>query len=109
MLPGTPLPPLKKPQTAITLPRAALAEYVGEYVLEHSPDEHFTLTVSQGKHGLEAAGTGVGSAPLLASAKDLFFFRAIEAELAFTRDAARKIVSAVLTQGGQDVVLPRKP
>ena len=35
--------------------------------------------------------------------------RAIDAELAFTRDAAGKIISAVLTQGGLDVVLPRKP
>jgi D-alanyl-D-alanine-carboxypeptidase/D-alanyl-D-alanine-endopeptidase len=105
LLPGTPLPPLKKPQAAIALPRATLAEYVGEYPL----GEEFTLKVNLGKNGLEAAGTGVGSAPLFASAKDQFFFRAIEAELAFTRDAAGKIVSAVLTQGGQDVVLPRKP
>ena len=104
LLPGTPLPPLKKPQTAIEVPRAALAEYVGEYPM----GTDFTLTVTLGKHGLEAAGTGVGSAPLFASAKDQFFFRAIEADLAFTRDAAGKIISAVLTQGGQDVVLPRK-
>ncbi|MGK5033031.1 serine hydrolase domain-containing protein [Janthinobacterium sp. MDT1-19] len=109
LLPGTPLPPLKKPQAAIELPRATLAEYVAKYVLEHSPGENFTLTVSLGKQGLEAAGTGVGSAPLFASAKDQFFFRAIEAELAFTRDAAGKIAGAVLKQGGQDVVLPRKP
>jgi len=78
---------------------------VGEYPM----GTDFTLTVTLGKQGLEAAGTGVGSAPLFASAKDQFFFRAIDAELAFTRDAAGKIVSAVLTQGGQDVVLPRKP
>ena len=105
LLPGTPLPPLKKPQTAIDVPRAALSEYVGEYPM----GTDFTLTVTLGKQGLEAAGTGVGSAPLFASAKDQFFFRAIDAELAFTRDAAGKIISAVLTQGGQDVVLPRKP
>ncbi len=105
LLPGTPLPPLKKPQAAIELPRAALAEYVGEYPL----GTDFTLTVTLGKQGLEAAGTGVGSAPLFASAKDQFFFRAIDADLAFTRDAAGKIVNAVLKQGGQDVVLPRKP
>ena len=105
LLPGTPLPPLKKPQTAIEVPRAALAEYVGEYPM----GTDFTLTVTLGKHGLEAAGTGVGSAPLFASAKDQFFFRAIEADLEFSRDAAGKIISAVLTQGGQDVVLPRKP
>ncbi|OEZ50750.1 D-alanyl-D-alanine-carboxypeptidase/endopeptidase AmpH precursor [Janthinobacterium sp. MP5059B] len=105
LLPGTPLPPLKKPQAAIEVPRAALAEYVGEYPL----DKKFTLTVTLGKHGLEAAGTGVGSAPLFASAKDQFFFRAIDADLAFTRDAAGKIASAVLKQGGQDVVLPHKP
>jgi CubicO group peptidase (beta-lactamase class C family) len=104
LLPGAPLPPLKKPPVAIELPRAALVEYVGEYPL----DKDFTLTVTLGKQGLEAAGTGVGSAPLFASAKDAFFFRAIEAELAFTRDAAGKIAGAVLTQGGQDVVLPRK-
>ncbi|MGK5047307.1 serine hydrolase domain-containing protein [Janthinobacterium sp. GB4P2] len=108
LLPGTPLPPLKKPQAAIELPRATLAEYVAEYVLAHSPGENFTLTVALGKQELEAAGTGVGSAPLFASAKDQFFFRAIEAELTFTRDAAGKIAGAVLKQGGQDVVLPRK-
>ena len=104
LLPGTPLPPLKKPPVAIELPRAALAEYVGAYGL----DKDFTLTLSLGKHGLEAAGTGVGSAPLFASARDRFFFRAIEAELALTRDAAGKIAGAVLSQGGQDVILPRK-
>ena len=105
LLPGTPLPPLKKPQAAIALPRGALAEYVGVYPL----GAEFALTVTLGKQGLEAAGTGVGSAPLFASAKDQFFFRAIEAELAFTRDAAGKIAGAVLKQGGQDIVLPRKP
>ncbi|KAB8061170.1 serine hydrolase [Janthinobacterium sp. FT14W] len=105
LLPGTPLPPLKKPLAAIEVPRAALAEYVGEY----PSGAEFTLSVTLGKAGLEAAGTGVGSAPVFASAKDQFFFRAIDAELAFTRDATGKIVSAVLTQGGQDVVLPRKP
>lgn len=104
LLPGTPLPPLKKPPVAIELPRAALAEYVGEYGL----DKDFTLTLSLGKHGLEAAGTGVGSAPLFASARDRFFFRAIEAELALTRDAAGRIAGAVLSQGGQDVILSRK-
>ena len=104
LLPGTPLPPLKKPPVAIELPRAALAEYVGAYGL----DKDFTLTLSLGKHGLEAAGTGVGSAPLFASARDRFFFRAIEAELALTRDAAGKIAGAVLSQDGQDVILPRK-
>ena len=105
LFPGTALPALKKPLAAISVPRAALAEYVGEYPL----DKDFTLTVTLGKQGLEAAGTGVGSAPLFASAKDQFFFRAIDADLAFTRDAAGKIVNAVLKQGGQDVVLPRKP
>ena len=104
LLPGTPLPPLKKPPAAIAVPRATLAEYVGEY----PSGAEFTLSVTLGKAGLEAAGTGVGSAPLFASAKDQFFFRAIDAELAFTRDAAGKITGAVLTQGGQDVVLPRK-
>ncbi|MBE3024711.1 serine hydrolase [Janthinobacterium sp. GW458P] len=104
LLPGTPLPPLKKPPVAIAMPRSALTEYVGEYAL----DKDFTLTLSLGKHGLEAAGTGVGSAPLFASARDRFFFRAIEAELALTRDAAGKIAGAVLSQGGQDVILPRK-
>jgi serine-type D-Ala-D-Ala carboxypeptidase/endopeptidase len=104
LLPGTPLPPLKKPQAAIEVPRSALAEYVGEYPL----DKDFTLSVTQGKQGLEATGTGMGTAPLFASEKDQFFFRAIDADLVFTRDAAGKIANAVLKQGGQDVVLPRK-
>ncbi|MDN2710280.1 serine hydrolase [Janthinobacterium sp. SUN118] len=105
LLPGTPLPAIKKLPAAIDLPRAALAEYVGEYPL----GKEFTLTVSLGKDGLEAAGTGVGSAPVFASAKDRFFVRAIDAELAFTRDAQGRIDSVLLKQGGQDVVLPRKP
>lgn len=58
--------------------------------------------------GRVRGGLSVGGGIHAASAKDQFFFRAIDAELAFTRDATGKIVSAVLTQGGQDVVLPRK-
>ena len=104
LFPGTPLPALKQPPAAIELPRAALAEYVGEYPL----DKKFTLTVSLGKDGLEAAGTGVGAARVFASAKDQFFFRAIDAQLAFTRDAKGRIDGAVLRQGEEDVVLPRK-
>ena len=104
LFPGTAMPPIKKLPPAISMARAALAEYVGEYPL----GKDFTLSVSLGKDGLEAAGTGVGSAPVFASAKDQFFFRSIDAELAFTRDAAGKIDGAVLKQGEQDVVLPRK-
>ncbi|PMQ15122.1 D-alanyl-D-alanine-carboxypeptidase/endopeptidase AmpH [Janthinobacterium sp. AD80] len=104
LFPGTPLPALKKPPVAMEMPRAALAEYVGEYPL----DKNFTLTLTLGKDGLEAAGTGVGAARVFASAKDLFFFRAIEAELAFTRDATGKIDGAVLSQGGENVVLRRR-
>ena len=104
LFPGTALPALKKPLAAISVPRAALAEYVGEYPL----GDAFTLKLTLGKDGLEAAGTGVGSAPVFASARDQFFFRAIDAELQFTRNTRGKIDGAVLRQGEHDVVLPRK-
>ena len=58
---------------------------------------------------LVAQATGQGAAPIVASARDEFFYRVVDAQISFVRDSTGKVVSLVLHQGGRDLAAPRKP
>lgn len=83
----------------ITLEPAVLAEYEGDYAL--SPD--FILHVRRTPTGLSVQATGQQAFPVFARARDEFFFRVVDAQLSFQRDAAGKVASVVLHQGGRDM------
>jgi len=76
-----------------------LKEYVGSYALAPG----FTLTVTlEGDH-LEAQATNQPKVPIFAEAPDKFFYKVVEAQLDFTRDASGAVTQVTLHQGGRDI------
>lgn len=49
-----------------------------------------------------AQATGQGPLDLFPEAQDRFFYRAVDAQIDFTRDASGKVTGAVLHQNGRD-------
>jgi serine-type D-Ala-D-Ala carboxypeptidase/endopeptidase len=86
----------------IELPEAVLAGYAGEYALAPG----IVLAVRPRTGGIEAMLTGQPWFPVHASAKDRFFYRVVDAELAFERDAAGNVSAVTLHQGA---VVQRAP
>ena len=85
--------PYPKP---IELDREACAELVGEY----NCGLFATLAISLEEGGLFAQMTFQPKLRLYQSAPDAFFYRAVEAQIAFERDEANKVVGLSITQGG---------
>lgn len=93
-----------KPQLKeTTFSPQGLAEYAGRYRLAPS----FDLVVSVSGNGLEVQATGQPAIPVFASARDEFFYKAVDAQLSFRRDAAGRVNGVTLHQNGQDVPGPR--
>lgn len=80
---------------AVELSAEALADYTGEYAL--SPQARFTIR--RGEAGLEARLTGQPFFPIFARAEDVFFYKVVDAELHFVRNAEGKVDAVVLHQG----------
>ncbi len=87
----------------IALDAAALGDYVGKYQFDFGATFDVTL---KGEH-LEAQLTGQSAFPILPSARDRFFYKIVDAQLDFERDAGGQIVAVVLHQNGRDMRAPR--
>ncbi|HEY4596095.1 MAG TPA: serine hydrolase [Thermoanaerobaculia bacterium] len=90
-------------RTEMALPAETLDQYVGVYAIDKQA--RFTL-VRQGK-GLVARLTGQPFSPIFASAKDEFFYKTVDAQLSFHRDANGKITGLTLHQNGRDLTAAR--
>ena len=75
----------------------ALANYVGKYRFDFG-----VLDVAFRNGHLEAQLTGQHTFPIFASARDKFFYKVVDAQLDFERDAGGKVVAVVLHQNGRD-------
>jgi D-alanyl-D-alanine-carboxypeptidase/D-alanyl-D-alanine-endopeptidase len=82
----------------IALPPEVLAEYPGEYVITPK----FGLTVRVQGMLLTVQATNQEAGPVFASARDEFFYKGVNAQISFIRDAAGKVAGLVLHQGGRD-------
>ena len=91
-----------RPARAVTLPPAVLRQYVGRYRL--GPGAVFDITLDGGQ--LRARLTGQPALPIYASARDQFFYTAVDAQISFERDAAGKVDALVLHQNGADQRAP---
>jgi D-alanyl-D-alanine-carboxypeptidase/D-alanyl-D-alanine-endopeptidase len=91
--------PLRSKREAIDLAEAKLEEYVGTYQL--APD--FALRVFREGERLLVQATGQDAVPMFAEAPDRFFLKLVDAQLTFRRDAADKVDSVVLHQGGRNI------
>ncbi|MCY7379301.1 MAG: serine hydrolase [Gemmatimonadaceae bacterium] len=96
-LPLAPPPAPMKHRTAIELPAATLARYVGTYQL--APE--FALEVTAADGALWAQATGQGKLRLWAEAETEFFLKEVDAQVTFVRDATGAVASLVLHQNGQ--------
>ena len=89
---------------AITLPRSALEPLVGTY--EMRPGAVIVVTL-EGDH-LMAQLTGQPKFELFAERENFFFYKIVDAQLEFTRDASGKVTGATLHQGPANITAPRK-
>lgn len=90
---------------AVEISPATLGDYVGHYKFDFGAEFGVSL---KGDH-LEAQLTAQAAFPIFASAKDKFFYRVVDARLAFERDAEDKVVGVVLHQNGRDQRASRIP
>lgn len=96
------LPP---PPKEVTLRVETLREYVGEYPLA----PRFVMTITEADGALFAQATGQGKAPVFASARDEFFYKVVNAQISFQRDATGKITGLILHQNGQNMPAKKAP
>jgi serine-type D-Ala-D-Ala carboxypeptidase/endopeptidase len=82
----------------IAIDAGTLGDYTGRYRFNFG-----VLDVALKEGRLEAQLTGQPSFPIFASARDKFFYRIVNAQLDFERDADGKIVAVVLHQNGRDM------
>lgn len=80
----------------VTLAADVLAAFVGDYAL--SPAVSFSVRQREG--GLEVKLTGQPFLPVYAGGEDVFFYKAVDAELHFERDEKGVVNALVLHQGG---------
>lgn len=88
---------------AVTIAPATLANYVGHYRL--GPNAMFDVALKDGQ--LMVQLTGQSAFPVFASARDKFFYRVVNAQIDFQRDANGKVDALVLHQNGVDQRAPR--
>jgi CubicO group peptidase (beta-lactamase class C family) len=88
----------------IVLPAGELQEYVGDYPLTPA----FVLNVTLQDGGLAVQATGQPRFPVYASAKDKFFYKVVDAQITFQRNATGHVSGLVLHQGGADLVAAKK-
>jgi D-alanyl-D-alanine-carboxypeptidase/D-alanyl-D-alanine-endopeptidase len=87
----------------LALDAATLGDYVGKYRFDFGA----VLDVALRSDHLEAQLSVQPAFPIFASAKDKFFYKIVDAQLDFERDAGGKVVAVVLHQNGRDMRAPR--
>ena len=90
-------------RSEIALPAETLDEYVGVY----SIDSTARFTLLRRGDGLVARLTGQPFVPVFASAKDEFFYKVVDAQLSFRRNASGRIEGLTLHQNGRDIPAAR--
>lgn len=95
---------LPSERKAIALPAATLAQYEGTY--EVSPTASFTIRHDGAR--LLAKMTNQDEKELFAEKADEFFFKDVDAQLVFVRDASGKVTGALSRQNGRETKAARK-
>ncbi len=101
--PFAPKPTPPKQRTAITVSRDVLQRYVGTYQLT----PQFLLEVTLGEGGLQVRPTGQNISDVFAESETEFFFKIVDAQISFVRDAQGTVTGLVLHQNGNDLAARR--
>lgn len=88
----------------VQLPPDQLDDYVGRYTL--APQAVLSITLDGAQ--LMAQLTGQPPLPIFAEKADRFFYRVVDAQIDFERDASGKVVSLTLHQNGRDLKFTRE-
>ncbi len=105
--PGSPVPtptPTPTSMPSVTMDPKVLDTYVGRYLAGPS----YEFVVKRDGDTLLIQLTGQQFLPVYASAKDHFFYTAVNAQIDFLRDANGAVSSLVLHQNGQNVPAVRE-
>lgn len=94
--------PIPTPRTVVHIDPATLGSYVGTYNISG-----FTFTITLSGDKLMARLTGQEAARIYPSAKDHFFYRVVDAQIDFTRDADGAVNGLVLRQSGNNTTFVR--
>jgi len=89
---------------AVKVPATVLAEYVGTY--RFAPD--FAMEVTREGDQLSVQATRQRKAPIYAESQTVFFATVVEAKFEFVRDAAGKVTTLILRQGGREMKATRE-
>lgn len=88
----------------VDLAEGVLRRYVGDYELR--PEFAINVTLENG--ALFAQATGQGKLPMFPESETKFFYRAVNAQLAFTRDTSGAVTGLTLYQGGREQAARRR-
>lgn len=77
-----------------------LESYVGKYQLAPG----FILTISRDANQLKAQATGQPQFPVYPKAKNVFYYKVVEARLTFNQNEEGKVQSLTLHQVGRDII-----
>ncbi|WP_198026408.1 serine hydrolase [Bradyrhizobium sp. ARR65] len=88
----------------ISLPAATLRDYVGKYQFDFGA----VLDVVLKDDHLEAQLSGQPAFQIFARAADEFFYKVVDAQLHFERDANNVVAAVLLHQDGRDMKAPRR-
>lgn len=91
--------PLRKIKPFVAISEKLLDEYAGEY--EFAPNVIFTISRKGTK--LFAQLTGQPSVPVFAESENKFYYKVVDARLAFNRGTDGKIESLTLYQNGEQI------
>lgn len=94
---------IPKAYTEIDVPSEVLHRYEGQYQFSFGAK----LTVQEITGQLYATLSGQQRFPVFPYAADNFFYRVVDAQLGFNRDADGNVVSVTLHQNGADQVAPK--
>ena len=83
----------------MSLPRNVLRQYVGTYQAR----DGMRMMVTQEGSQLISQISGQGKVPIYPESRNRFFWKVVDAEAEFARDAHGKVKSVVIHQGGNDV------
>lgn len=89
---------------AVTLSNAVLDEYAGTYVI--NPTAQFVVKREGDK--LMISLTGQAFYQVFPTAKDHFYYKVVDAQIDFQRDAAGHVTSLILHQNGRDLPAIKK-
>lgn len=87
-------------RTSISLDSKILKDYVGQYELSRD----FIITITQYEDHLYAENAGQQKVEIFAESNDVFFFKAVDAQITFMRNEKGKVTGLILFDGQRETL-----